>query len=50
MLMNLQTLEWDDEILSDFDIPKKLLPKILSSTDFFGYIKEGHLKNIPITG
>lgn len=50
MLMNLKTFDWDEEILKDFSIPKSILPKILCSSDFFGLIKEGLLKNIPITG
>lgn len=50
MLMDLGTLDWDSEILSDFGIPREVLPQILSSSDFFGRIQEGHLKNIPITG
>ena len=50
MLMNLETLDWDDELLHDFGIPRQVLPRILASTDNFGVIKDGHLKNIPITG
>ncbi len=33
MLMNLETLKWDDEILSVFEIPRKMLPVIVSSSD-----------------
>ncbi|MGI9093545.1 MAG: glycerol kinase GlpK [Mycobacteriales bacterium] len=33
MLMNLQTLDWDDELLGFFDIPRQLLPTIRSSSD-----------------
>ena len=43
MLMNLLTLDWDDEILKDFGIPRQVLPQILASSDFFGRIMEGHL-------
>ncbi|QLL07203.1 glycerol kinase GlpK [Mycobacterium vicinigordonae] len=32
MLMNLETLDWDDELLSLFDIPREMLPKIEASS------------------
>jgi glycerol kinase len=33
MLMNLATLEWDDELLRIFDIPRAMLPSIQASSD-----------------
>lgn len=33
MLMNLETLDWDDELLSFFDIPREMLPTIRLSSD-----------------
>ncbi|MBN1120717.1 MAG: glycerol kinase GlpK [Anaerolineae bacterium] len=33
MLMNLKTLDWDDEILKIMDIPKAMLPQIRPSSD-----------------
>jgi glycerol kinase len=33
MLMNLETLDWDDELLSFFDIPRPMLPQIRPSSD-----------------
>ncbi|MEV0380837.1 glycerol kinase GlpK [Nonomuraea sp. NPDC050643] len=33
MLMDLDTLEWDDELLSFFGIPRAMLPEILPSAD-----------------
>src|SRR5574341_919389 len=38
MLMNLNTLDWDDEILSILDIPRAMLPEIRSSSEVYGYI------------
>ncbi|MGB3482973.1 MAG: glycerol kinase GlpK [Mycobacterium sp.] len=32
MLMNLETLDWDDELLSFFDIPRQMLPRIVPSS------------------
>ena len=33
MLMNLETLAWDDELLRVFDIPREMLPAIHASSD-----------------
>ena len=33
MLMDLETLDWDDELLSFFDIPRAMLPQIRPSSD-----------------
>jgi glycerol kinase len=32
MLMNLQTLDWDDELLGFFAVPRRMLPRILPSS------------------
>jgi glycerol kinase len=37
MLMNLETLDWDDELLSFFNIPRAMLPQIRPSSDPAGY-------------
>ncbi len=36
-LMNLHTLEWDDELLQLFDIPRVMLPEICDSADADAY-------------
>ncbi len=36
LLMNLQTLDWDEEILRRLDIPRSLLPRICSSSEIYG--------------
>ena len=33
MLMNLETLDWDDEILGIMGIPRQMLPKVVPSSD-----------------
>jgi glycerol kinase len=33
MLMNLETLDWDDELLSFFNVPRSMLPTIRPSSD-----------------
>jgi glycerol kinase len=37
MLMNLETLDWDDELIALFDIPRSMLPEIRPSSDPAGY-------------
>lgn len=37
MLMNLETLDWDDELLSIFEIPRAMLPDILPSSSPGGF-------------
>lgn len=45
MLFNIHTLEWDDDLIQLFDIPKSLLPTVKENVADFGTYK-----NIPITG
>jgi glycerol kinase len=49
MLMNLETLEWDEEILRVLDIPRALLPQIRASSEVYG-IATGALAGVPIAG
>ena len=52
LLMNIETLKWDDELCQIFDIPQYLLPEILNNDDIFGYSDiEGLLPyRVPICG
>ena len=54
MLMNLETLAWDDELLALFDIPRSLLPRIAPSSDpgFYGHTSaHGPFRaHIPVCG
>ncbi|MHB1346675.1 MAG: glycerol kinase GlpK [Candidatus Humimicrobiaceae bacterium] len=50
MLFNINTLEWDEELLELFDIPKIALPKVKFSSDIFGITDKKILgREIPIT-
>lgn len=49
-LMNLNTLEWDDELLRAFSIPRQVLPEIRSSSEVYGHIAQGPLKAAAIAG
>jgi glycerol kinase len=49
-LMNLQTLDWDSEMLEVYGIPKKMLPKIRSSSEVYGKARLDSIRNVPIAG
>src|SRR6201994_2017519 len=53
MLMNLETLDWDDELLGFFDIPRAMLPQIRPSSCPGGYGEVTGLnavRGVPLTG
>lgn len=39
MLMNLDTLQWDEELLHIWNIPKSMLPEIKASSEVYGYTR-----------
>jgi glycerol kinase len=50
-LMNLTSLQWDQEILRDFGIPIQLLPKIASSSEVYGMVKSpAEIAGVAISG
>ncbi len=51
MFMDLKTLQWDDEILAAFDVPKSMLPEIKSSSEVYGIIStHSLLREVPVAG
>lgn len=51
MLFNITTLDWDDELLKQFNIPRTLLPDVMDSDMLFGCVdSEICGGTIPITG
>jgi len=49
-LMNLSTLDWDDELLTLFRIPRAVLPRIESSSAIYGLAASTALKGISVAG
>ena len=49
MLMNLATLDWDEEIMGIMGIPRQLLPQIVASSQVYGSAK-GDLAGVPVAG
>jgi glycerol kinase len=49
LLMDLATLDWDDELLGLLEIPRAMLPQICSSSEVYGTAR-GVLKGVPVAG
>lgn len=51
LLFNINTLQWDEELLSIFDVPPSMLPEVKPSSLFYGYTQTEWLGDeIPIAG
>ena len=51
MMFNINTLEWDDEILEELDIPKCMLPQVKESSEIYGETDPSFLGGrIPVAG
>jgi glycerol kinase len=49
-LLNLATLEWDEELLEAFRIPSSVLPRIVASSDKYAVATEGAVSGVTIGG
>ncbi len=49
-LMNLATLDWDKEMLTDYNIPAAVLPKIVSSSEVYGKAVLPAIKDVAVAG
>jgi glycerol kinase len=49
-LMNIETLQWDEEMLRAFNIPRILLPEIRSSSEHYGEITRTSLAGVSVSG
>ncbi|MBS1566585.1 MAG: glycerol kinase GlpK, partial [Bacteroidetes bacterium] len=51
LLYNIHTLQWDDDLLKLFNIPKSMLPEVRSSSEVYGHTQNIlTASNIPIAG
>lgn len=51
LFMDLETLDWRDDILSDFGVPRSMLPQIRSSSEVYGTVESSSLlRETPIAG
>lgn len=49
MLMNISTVDWDDELLADVGVPRAMLPQIRPSSQVYGEAS-GPLHGVPVAG
>ncbi|GAB3373845.1 glycerol kinase GlpK [Amycolatopsis echigonensis] len=51
LLMDLDTLQWDEDIAAEMGIPLSMLPEIRSSSEVYGKVRpRGALAEVPIAG
>lgn len=51
LLFNIKTMQWDDELLALFDIPKQMLPEVKESSEVYGQTSTTLFSTkIPIAG
>ena len=51
MIFNINSLDWDEELLEIFDIPRQILPEVLSSSEIYGEVSAvEELNGIKIAG
>ncbi|GHA12043.1 glycerol kinase GlpK [Oceanisphaera arctica] len=50
MLFNINSLQWDQRLLDELDIPAAMLPEVKSSSEIYGQARLGAKGEIPIAG
>jgi glycerol kinase len=50
MLMDLSTLNWDEDIASTIGVPTSMLPEIHASSEVYGEVVSGKMKGVKIAG
>lgn len=51
MLFNIHKLDWDDDLLALFDIPRSMMPEVRSSSEIYGHTKTTIFAHkVPIAG
>ncbi|BDD03474.1 glycerol kinase GlpK [Aureibacter tunicatorum] len=51
MLFNINTLQWDEDLLKLFDIPKSMMPEVKSSSEVYGETKSTlFASKVPLAG
>ncbi len=51
LLYNINTLEWDEDLLKLLDVPKSMLPKVVPSSEIYGHADDSFMgAAIPIAG
>jgi len=51
LFMDLETLQWRDDILAEFGVPRSMLPEIKSSSEVYGTVESSNLlREVPVAG
>jgi glycerol kinase len=50
LMMNLETLDWDDEILGVLGVPRSMLPEIRASSEVYAEATVGTVAGVPVAG
>ena len=51
LLCDISSLQWDDELLGAFGIPRSMMPEIKSSSEVYGHVhSSGLLRDVPVAG
>lgn len=51
MLFNLHTMDWDEDLLKIFDVPRNMLPEIRGNSEVYGYTENVITgQSIPVSG
>jgi glycerol kinase len=50
MLMDLESLSWDEGIASTIGVPTSMLPDIRASSEVYGEVKTGAFQGVPLAG
>jgi glycerol kinase len=49
-LLNIKTLDWDEELLAAFEIPRAILPQVRSSSEIYGDASLAAIAGVPVAG
>ncbi len=51
LFMDLETCQWDEEIVAEFGVPLSMLPEIRSSSEIYGNVElQNLLREVPVAG
>lgn len=51
LLCDISSLQWDDELLDAFSVPRSMMPEIKSSSEVYGLVhSSGLLREVPVAG
>src|SRR5205809_4976086 len=49
-LLNIKTLDWDEKLLTAFEVPRAMLPQVRSSSEIYGEASLAAIAGVPVAG